>query len=83
MNVEWLGYVAGAITTASFAPQALKTLRTRDTSGISLGMYVVFVGGTCLWLAYGFVIDSWPIVLANGVTTILAAMILGLKLRHG
>jgi MtN3 and saliva related transmembrane protein len=46
-------------------------------------MYVLFVAGTGLWLAYGVVNDSLPIVLANGVTMSLAAVILGLKLRHG
>jgi MtN3 and saliva related transmembrane protein len=83
MDVESIGYAAGILTTASFAPQALKTIRTKDTSGISLGMYVLFVAGTGLWLAYGVVNDSLPIVLANGVTMSLAAVILGLKLRHG
>lgn len=83
MDVESIGYAAAILTTASFAPQALKIIRTKDTSGISLGMYVLFVAGTGLWLAYGVLNDSWPIALANGVTMALATVILGLKLRHG
>lgn len=78
-----MGYVAATLTTAAFVPQALKTLRTRDTSGISLGMYVVFTVGLCFWLAYGIVLQSWPMILANIVTLALAVVILGLKLRHG
>ncbi|WP_374013426.1 SemiSWEET transporter [Pseudoxanthomonas koreensis] len=83
MSGEWMGYVAATLTTAAFVPQALKTLRTRDTSGISLGMYVVFTVGLCFWLAYGIVLQSWPMILANIVTLALAVVILGLKLRHG
>jgi MtN3 and saliva related transmembrane protein len=48
-SVDALGYVAAVLTTSSFFPQALKTLRTRDTSGISLGMYLMFTSGVVVW----------------------------------
>ena len=83
MNGEWIGYVAAALTTFAFVPQAVKTLRSRDTKAISLGMYAVFALGLCFWLAYGIVRGSWPIILSNIVTLALALLILGLKLRHG
>ena len=83
MNLEWMGYIAATCTTLSFVPQAMKTIRTRDTSGISLSMYVVFTVGLCFWLAYGIVLGSWPMLLSNVVTLALALVILALKLRHG
>jgi MtN3 and saliva related transmembrane protein len=83
MDNDWLGYAAAALTTGSFFPQALMTIRTRNTSGISLGMYVVFTAGVAVWLAYGIAIVSWPMIAANTVTLGLAATILGLKLKHG
>ena len=83
MNLEWLGYIAATLTTLSFVPQAAKTIRSRDTSGISLGMYVVFTIGIVCWFCYGLVLGSWPMILANAVTFVLAAVILALKLRHG
>ena len=83
MSGEWVGYVAAALTTVAFVPQALKTLRSRDTRSISLGMYVVFTFGLCFWLAYGIVLGSWPMLLSNVVTLALALVILALKLRHG
>jgi MtN3 and saliva related transmembrane protein len=83
MNLEWLGYAAAVLTTGSFIPQAIMTIRTRNTRGISRGMYVIFTLGVALWLAYGVVIGSWPMILANVVTLLLAATILGLKLRYG
>ena len=83
MSGEWVGYVAAALTTVAFVPQALKTLRSRDTRSISLGMYVVFTLGIVCWFGYGLVLGSWPMILANAVTFVLAAVILGLKLRHG
>ena len=83
MSGHWLGFIAATLTTAAFVPQALKTLRSRDTRAISLGMYVVFAIGLCFWLAYGIVLGSWPMILSNVVTLVLALLILALKLRHG
>ena len=83
MTLEWLGFLAALLTTVAFVPQALKTLRTRDTSGISLGMYSVFTVGIACWFGYGLYLDSWPMILSNAVTFVLAAVILGLKLKHG
>lgn len=75
-----LGYVAATLTTASFVPQAWLTLRTRDVSGISLGMYSAFTLGVALWLAYGISIGEWPIIIANALTVALAATILFMKI---
>jgi MtN3 and saliva related transmembrane protein len=76
-----IGYVAAFLTTCSFVPQAWLTLRTRDVSGISLGMYSVFTTGVALWLLYGWLTGAWPVVLANAVTLALASFILVMKLR--
>jgi MtN3 and saliva related transmembrane protein len=78
---DLLGYCAAALTTLSFLPQALLTLRTRDVAGISLGMYSAFTLGVALWLAYGWVLGEWPIVVANALTLALSSTILVLKLR--
>ena len=83
MSGEWLGYAAATLTTLSFVPQAVKTIRTRDTSGISLGMYVVFTFGIVCWFGYGIFLGSWPMIASNAVTFVLAATILALKLKHG
>lgn len=83
MNHEWIGYAAATLTTLAFVPQALKTIRSRDTRGISLGMYVVFTIGIVCWFGYGLVLGSWPMIVSNAITFVLAAIILGLKIRHG
>ncbi|QKO23510.1 SemiSWEET transporter [Rhodoferax sp. BAB1] len=77
-----IGYIAASLTTLSFLPQALHTFRTRDVSGISLGMYSLFTAGVALWLVYGLLLGAWPIVVANAVTLALALAILVMKLRY-
>jgi MtN3 and saliva related transmembrane protein len=79
---ELIGYCAAFLTTFSFAPQAWLTFRTRDVRGISRGMYSVFAAGVALWLAYGLLLQAWPIVAANAVTLALALAILAMKLRY-
>lgn len=82
---EILGYLAAVLTTGSFLPQALHTMRTRDVSGISLAMYSAFTAGVALWIAYGIALGEWPIIVANAVTLALAATILATKIvvEHG
>lgn len=78
-----IGLLAALLTTVAFLPQMLHTLATRDTRGISLRMYVIFVAGVLLWLIYGLLMRDLPLILANGVTLLLAGVILYLKVRHG
>ena len=80
-HIELIGYGAAFLTTIAFLPQALQSWRTRDLSGISLGMYSLFTAGVGLWLIYGWIIEKWPLILANALTFALALSILILKIR--
>ena len=83
MNLtDLIGTLAAVLTTVSFLPQAWHTFKTRDVSGISLGMYSVFTIGVACWLLYGLLLQAWPIVIANAITLALAATILAMKLRY-
>ena len=81
-QIDWVGTLAAGLTTASFVPQAWHTFRSRDVSGISLGMYSLFTAGVALWLVYGLLMNAWPIIIANAITASLALMILVMKLRY-
>ena len=82
MTMDITGYSAAVLTTAAFVPQAWKSWRTRDLSGISLPMYAMFTLGVALWLVYGVQIDSTPVVIANAITLMLSALVLGLKIAE-
>ncbi|MBP6422749.1 MAG: SemiSWEET family sugar transporter [Propionivibrio sp.] len=78
-----VGYAAAILTTISFVPQVLKVWRTRSARDVSLGMYSLFTLGIFTWLVYGALIESWPVILANFITLILAGTVLAMKLRFG
>ena len=81
--LDLIGLAAGFLTTVAFVPQVLKVWKTRSARDLSLAMYLVFTTGVALWLLYGILIDSRPLVVANAVTFVLALFILVMKLRHG
>lgn len=84
MNItpEIISYVAAVLTTGSFLPQAVKTVRTRDTQSLSLGMYGIFTTGVFLWLIYGICLADKAIIFANAVTFVLAGAILTYKIYN-
>lgn len=83
--MNWIsatGLLAAFLTSSSFLPQALKTIKTRDTASISLSMYILFTTGTLMWFIYGLISDNLPVWLANGFTLILASVILYFKVKN-
>lgn len=82
-TLDWIGSVAATLTTTAFIPQVWKVWCTRHTHDISLGMYAIFTGGVALWLIYGLLLGSWPIIIANGITVLLAGAVLLMKIRFG
>lgn len=82
LSTEILGYIAATLTTASFLPQAILTIRTRDTDGLSLSMYGTFTLGVFCWLVYGIYLSNNAIIYANAITLFLALLILSFKIYN-
>lgn len=80
---DWIGSIAATLTTTAFIPQAWQVWRTRHTKDISLGMYAIFTSGVALWAIYGMLINSWPVIVANCITLMLAGAVLVMKIRFG
>ena len=78
-----VGIVAALFTTASFLPQAIRIFKTKSTKDLSIMMYIMFVAGIFLWMVYGILLKSLPLILANSVTLCFAAGILLMKIRFG
>lgn len=76
-----MGYLAAFCTTIAFIPQAVKVYKTKHTKDISLGMFSLLIAGFVFWLWYGILLLSYPIILANAVTILIAVYILITKLR--
>lgn len=77
-----LGFVSAFLTTISFLPQTIKTIKEKNTAGISLFMYSIFSAGVLGWMVYGFLTFDLPVIVANGVTLLFALVILVLKIKY-
>jgi MtN3 and saliva related transmembrane protein len=76
-----LGFAAAFLTTVAFVPQAIKVYKTQKTEDLSLGLFSMLFVGIFLWLIYGLMIDSGPVIAANAITLLLVAYILKKKIR--
>jgi MtN3 and saliva related transmembrane protein len=79
LNIDHLGFAAATFTTCAFIPQVLLVWRQRAAPGVSSGMYTIFIIGIAMWLWYGLLLEAWPLIIANGVTLLLASSVLGMK----
>ncbi len=81
--VDIIGFTAGTLTTIAFVPQAIKIWKTKSAKDISLGMFVILCTGISLWVIYGILVKSLPLVVANATTLVFALSILVLKINRG
>ena len=80
--IDSIGLVAGLLTTTAFIPQVLKIYRTKSGKDISARMFSLFSAGIVLWLVYGILLHSVPLILSNVVTLVLSLTIIALKFRY-
>ena len=80
--VEVLGFIAAFLTTAAFLPQVYKTWITKDVTGLSLPMLMLFFIGIALWLVYAFIIDSPSMIFANSITVVSSFLLVYFKIKY-
>lgn len=83
LSIDVVGYLAGALTSIAFAPQVVRTWRTKSAGDLSLVTLTMFTAGVSLWLVYGIQVRSVPVILANLLTLGQGALLVALRLRHG
>ena len=80
--VTVIGICAGILTTSSFLPQVIKIHRTKKTSDLSLAMFIILALGISLWIIYGILLKSLPILLANSIVFVLCVYLIIAKIRY-
>jgi MtN3 and saliva related transmembrane protein len=81
--IDLVGYIAATLTTAAFLPQVVRVWQSQSTKDLSLSTLISFIVGVFMWLIYGLLVKSAPIIVANAVTLVLNLVILQFKLKHG
>jgi len=81
-GITAIGLMAAILTTTSYLPQAIKTIKSRQTKDLSLLMYAILTTGIFLWFVYGILLVNVPLMLANGITLLFTATILVMKIKY-
>ena len=76
-----IGFVAGILTATANVPQVWKTYKTKSGEGVSFRMLLILSLGLALWVVYGFMSKSLPVIAANILALVLILALLGMKLR--
>lgn len=79
---EIIGYIAGICTAIVFLPQSVRTIKTRNTAGLSLESYVIYCIGMVSWILYGIYMHSVQMILFNTISLFFAAIILCIILKQ-
>lgn len=79
---EMVGYLSGVCTTLAFLPQAIKSIRTKNVSGLSGYMYIIYCLGLVFWILYGVYLNSFQIILFNSITLVFNGIILYMIIKH-
>jgi len=82
-SVELLGLSASVLVIISWIPQVQKSLKTKSMKDFSWGMLALLFVSQVMFLAYGVLIGSLPVVLTNAFTTLFTGILAFLKIRHG
>jgi MtN3 and saliva related transmembrane protein len=77
-----VGAAAAVLSVASFVPQIIKMIQTKDVSGVSLRTYTFTVTCFTLWIIYGLRLAAWPIAVSNACALALSSAVLVLKWRY-
>ena len=82
IKTDLIGYLAGIFIIVSLLPQIIKSWRTKSTRDISLLRYLVYIFGLILWVVWGILVSSWPVIMMNGVAVVFALLVIFLKVRY-
>ncbi len=77
-----IGYLAGSLTTIAVIPQIVKAWKTHDVDSISVVMVLILLSGLGLWVTYGALTTTWPIIITNGLSFLLYCFLLGFVIKE-
>ena len=82
LAISIIGYTASICMILGYLPQAIVTIRTRDTDGIALPTFCMLGLGSIFFVIQGLALHNWPLAITNIITTICYVIIFGIKLYN-
>ena len=80
--INIVGYAAAICMVCGYLPQAIYTIRTRDTDGIAMPTFLLLAFGSIFFVIQGFMLGNWPLIITNLITTISSVIVFGIKVHN-
>lgn len=80
--VNIVGYAAAICMVCGYLPQAIYTIRTRDTDGIAMPTFLLLGFGSIFFVIQGFMLGNWPLIITNLITTVSSIIVFGIKVHN-
>lgn len=77
-----IGYAAALCMICGYLPQAIYTIRTRDTDGIAMPTFLLLGFGSIFFVVQGFMLSNWPLIITNTITTVASAVVFCIKVHN-
>ena len=82
MILTIIGYLAAICMVLGYLPQAIYTIRTRDTDGIAMPTFLLLGFGSIFFVIQGIMLGNWPLMITNTITTVSSAIVFGIKIHN-
>ena len=82
LAISIIGYTASICMILGYLPQAIVTIRTRDTDGIALPTFLLLGFGSIFFVIQGIMLGNWPLMITNTITTISSARVFAIKIHN-
>lgn len=80
--INIISWLASICMICGYLPQAIYTIRTRDTDGIALPTFLSMGLGSLFFVIQGFLLGNLPLAVTNVITGGSSAVITVIKLRN-
>ncbi len=80
--IDIIGFLAGIFTSINIIPQIIQTIRTKKVEDISIWMFIIYDIGLFLWVSYGVLITSYPVMIMDGIAFLTSMFMTYMKIRY-
>ena len=83
--MDWttiIGSLAAICMIFGYLPQAITTIRTRDTDGIAMPTFLMLALGSLFFVIQGIMLSNWPLAITNMICLVCSAIVFVIKIHN-
>ena len=77
-TAQILGWTATFLFSVMIIPQIIKTVKSKDTKGVSLLLFVIYLIANIIAIVYAFMISQPPLIIKYSIAIVTTIFYIGL-----